>query len=236
MKKDVKVVGIISSAREGSFSAGLVREALVGAKEAGAQIEVIELPKKKMEFCTGCLKCLKAGRCWKDDDFEAVKKQLVEADGIIWGAPVYAGAPNAIMKNLIDRLGILEMTTSSLGGKYMAGIAAAKSAGTAKKTAKKLSRFGIGGTFARSYCSGYLGEGFSKGRSLDGKALKNAAKVGAKLTKDIINARSYAMQGLPMRLISSIMMKPAFAKYIVGNREGETKALYENLHRRGLLA
>jgi multimeric flavodoxin WrbA len=149
MDKTINVTGVISSAREGSFSAALVRAALEGAQAAGAQVTVIELPKKNIAFCEGCLKCLKAGRCFKADDFETIKKQMVGADGIIWGSPVYAAAPNAIMKNLIDRFGMLEVSTSSMGGKYMAGIAAANSAGAAKKIAKSLSRFGIGGTFEK---------------------------------------------------------------------------------------
>lgn len=236
MESGFKVVGVISSARDASFSAGMVKAALEGAKAAGATVDIIELPKKSIGFCTGCLKCLKAGECWKDDDFKTVKRQLTEAQGIIWGAPVYGGAPNAIMKNLIDRLGMLEVTTSSLGKKYMAGIAAAKSAGTARRVARELSRFGIGGTFARSYSSGYLGEGFSKGRELDERAIKNAQKLGAALAGDIKNRRRYAMQGLLKRITSGLILKPAFTRYILGNREGDAKALYESLKARGLLA
>lgn len=236
MERAYKVVGVISSAREGSFSAAMVMAALEGAKAAGAVTELIELPKKSIEFCTGCLKCMKAGKCWKDDDFAGVKSKLTQADAIVWGSPVYAGAPNAIMKNLIDRLGMLEVTTSSLGGKYMAGIAAAKSAGVAKRVAKGLSRFGIGGTFARSYSSAYLGEGFSRGRTFDETAAKNAKRLGENLVRDIRAGRRYALQGLMKRILSGLVMKRAFSKYIMNNKDGDAKALYESLKSRGLLA
>lgn len=235
MEKTINVTGVISSAREGSFSAALVRAALEGAKDAGAKVLAIELPGKNIGFCEGCLKCLKAGRCFKADDFEAVKKQMVVADGIIWGSPVYAAAPNAIMKNLIDRFGMLEVSTSSLGGKYMAGIAAANSAGTARKVAKSLSRFGVSGTFARSFASGYIGEGTRGGRQIDDAALQKARALGRKLVGDIKAGRRYVLQGLPGRIINSLLMKPAFTKYILGNREGDAKTLFESLKARGLL-
>lgn len=236
MDKTINVTGVISSAREGSFSAALVRAALEGAKAAGAQVTVIDLPKKNIGFCEGCLKCLKAGKCFKSDDFEAVKKQITGADGIIWGSPVYAAAPNAIMKNLIDRFGMLEVSTSQLGGKYMAGIAAANSAGAARKAAKSLSRFGLSGTFARSFSSGYMGESTRGGRQADEAVLQKARALGSKLVSDIKTGRRYALQGLLGRMISSVLMKPAFRKYILENREGDAKALFESLKTRGLLA
>ncbi len=235
MKNNVKVAGIISSAREGSHSAAMVRAALEGAAATGAKTELILLPEQRIGFCTGCLKCMRAGRCWQNDDFEAVKRVMCEADGIIWGSPVYAAAPNAIMKNLIDRLGMLEVCTSSLGGKYMAGIAAAKSPGTAKKVARSLARFGSSGTFARSFASGTLGEGFSRGRTMDESALNKARRLGAKIVGDISRSRRYPLQNLPQRLITGLFMRPAFSRYILENREGDARVLYDCLHDRGLL-
>lgn len=235
MVKAINVTGVISSARKGSFSAALVRAALEGAENAGAEVTAIELPGRNIGFCEGCLQCLKAGRCFKTDDFEEVKKQMIRADGIIWGSPVYAAAPNAIMKNLIDRFGMLEVFTSSLGGKYMAGIAAANSSGTARKVARSLSRFGMGGTFSRSFASGYLGEGTRGGRKINDAVLQKAHALGRQLVGDIKAGRRYVLQGLPARIINSLLMKPVFAKYILGNREGDAKTLFESLKARGLM-
>jgi multimeric flavodoxin WrbA len=237
MEKDIVVVGVISSAREGSNSAVMVREALKGAAALGAKAEEIYLPGLKIEFCRGCLTCMQRGRCFMDDDFQAVRERLYNADGIIWGSPAYAGAPNAIMKNVIDRLGMYEVSTSSLGGKYMAGISAANSAGAAKKVAKGLSRFGSGGTFLRSYSSGFLGESFSGGRKAveDEKTLLRARRLGEKLTQDIRTGRRYALQSIFSRAISSLIMRPAFRRYIISNRDGDAKVLYNSLSERGLI-
>lgn len=237
MEEKFIVVGVISSARKGSNSSVMVREALSGAAALGAEVSEIYLPDLNIEFCRGCLMCMQRGRCFMDDDFQAVREKLYQADGIIWGSPTYAAASNAIMKNVIDRLGMYEVATSSLGGKYMAGISAANSAGAAKKVAKSLSRFGSGGTFLRSYSSGFLGEGFSGGRKAaeDKKTLARARQLGEKVAQDIKAGRKYPLQSVFPRIISGIFMRPAFRKYICGNREGDAKMLYESLSERGLI-
>ena len=237
METKMKVIGVISSAREDSNSAAMVRSALHGAASWGLKTEEIYLPSCDLKSCTGCLTCLTAGKCRQSDGFNELRNRLYQADGIIWGSPTYAGAPNAIMKNFIDRLGMYEMSTSSLGGKYMAGISSASAAGAANKVARALSGFGVGGTFQRSYRVGALGAGFRGGRQAqkDVKLLAKAEKLGIKLARAIKDQKSYAFQGLWRRMINSWMMKPVFGKYIRDNKDGATKALYENLHKRGLI-
>lgn len=238
MEKSCKVIGIISSGRAGSNTAVMVREALNGAEEKGASITEVFLPNYKMEFCTGCLTCMKEGKCRLADDFNELRDSLYEADGIIWGAPTYAAAPNAIMKNLIDRLGMYEMSTSSLGGKYMVGISAASSAGAAKKVARGLSRFGNNGTFMRSFTSGYLGEGFSGGRKAaqDVKVLNKARRLGNKIANDIKKGKKYLFQNILGRCISTLIMKPVFGQYIRKNKDGDAKVLYRSLQQRNLIS
>lgn len=237
MKKAITVVGVISSAHEDSNSAAMVREALKGAAEAGAAVREIYLPDYSLEFCTGCAHCMRAGRCRFDDDFAGIRAALIAADGIIWGSPTYGGAPNAIMKNLIDRLGLYEIATSSLGGRYMAGIASANAAGAAKKVAKGLACFGVAGTFMRSYASGWLGAGFRGGKkaSEDGAVLHKARRLGAKVVEDIRSGRKYPLQGALVRLMSGLVMKPLFAKYISEHRDGDTRIVYADLKARGLI-
>jgi len=231
------VIGIISSARDNSNSAVLVREALKGAAGKGAAAREINLPKYDLEYCTGCLSCMKNGKCRLPDGFNELREQLYEADGIIWGTPTYAGSMNAIMKNLIDRLGMYEVSTSSLGGKYMAGIAAASSPGAARRVAKSLSRFGIGGTFMRSYSAGYLGAGFKGGRRAenDKALLAKAEKLGVKVADSILTAKRYPLQGIPVRIFNALMTRPLFGAYIKNNKDGESRVLYENLRRRNLI-
>ena len=237
MKTTPLVIGVISSARDGSNSAVLVREALKSAKEMGAETEEIFLPYYQLYYCHGCLSCMKKGACRHADGFNGLRDRLYNADGIIWGSPTYARTVNAIMKNFIDRIGMFEMATSSLGGKHMAGISSASSQGAAKKVAKELSRFGIGGTFLRSYSVGYLGAGFRGGRKAaeDKALLMKARKLGAKVFTSIVTNKCYPLQGLPVRFMNTLLMRPVFRAYVQRNKDGEAKVLYENLRRRQLL-
>ncbi len=237
MKTGFTVLGIISSANACSLSAAMVREALKGAKEEGAAVREIYLPDQRIGYCTGCRQCLN-GRCPQNDDFKAIRDELYKADGIIWGSPTYGGLPNAIMKNLIDRLGIYEASTSSLGGKYMAGIAAANNKSLAKKVAKQLALFGANGTFLRSYASGYLGVGsLNRKKSSEGSASQEKAReLGRKIARDIRQEKAYPMQNIMGRLRAGLLLKPIFSKFILMNKGGETKLIYENLRERGLIA
>lgn len=235
MKKNVKIVGIISSSHFDGNSATLVREALKGAEEEGASVMEIFLPRHKIEFCTGCMKCFE-GKCPLTDDFEALRKLVYEADGIIWGSPTFAAAPNAIMKNFIDRLGMFERFTSSLGGKYGVGISTAGKMG-AKKVAEGLAGIARDSIFQRGYASGSLGVAIGGGSvKQDTNVLMKAHGLGRKMTCDINNGNKYPLQNLFGRLINYFVVRPGFQKVILTNREGSMKAVYNNLLQRGLIS
>jgi multimeric flavodoxin WrbA len=234
MKKDIKVVGVISSARFNGNTATLVREALKGAEESGATVTEIFLPKKRIEFCAGCNTCMSSGKCVFKDDFEEVRDLLYDADGIIWGSPTYGLAINAIMKNLIDRLGQYERFTSSLGGKYMVGISTCGGTG-AKKVAKGLADFACSSLFKRGYNSGMLGVSIgAKDISKETKTLEKARGLGRKITKDIKNENKYPLQNLFGRLIN-VFLKATYSTVILKFKEDRMKAVYMNLTQRGLI-
>jgi len=234
MGKNIKVVGVISSARFNGNTATLVREALKSAEEAGATVTEIFLPKKKIEFCTGCTTCMSSGKCIFNDDFEEVRDLLYNADGIIWGSPTYGLAPNAIMKNLFDRLGQYERFTSSLGGKYTVGISTCGGTG-AKKVAKDLASHASSSLFVRGYNSGSLGVSIgSKDITQETKTLGKARELGRKITRDIKDEKKYPLQSLSVRL-SNFFLRPTFTKVILKFKEDKMKAVYLNLNQRGLI-
>ena len=233
----IHVVGVMSSARLDGNTATLVREALKGAEEEGAVVTEVVLPQYRINFCQGCLQCMAAGRCLAADDFEAIRKQLTDAHGVILSSPTYGAAPSAMMKNVFDRLGLFEyFTSSSFGGKYVAGISTANSAGAAKKVAKGLAHFLANGVFQRGYVSGFLGASSrGKGVAADPETLRKAHELGRKLAQDIQGGREYPLQNLAGRLVNRFILKPNFSTAILDHREGMMKGVYENLRGRGLL-
>jgi multimeric flavodoxin WrbA len=236
-KSRIQVVGVMSSARLNGNTATLVREALKGAQEEGALITEIALADYHLSFCQGCLRCMENGRCPIDDDFEEVKALLQGVDGIILSSPTYGGAPNAIMKNLLDRLGLYErFTSATFGGKYVVGISTARSAGAAKKVAKGLASLLTNGVFERGYITGFLGASSGvNGVGGDPAALRKARALGRKLARDIQSGRGYPLQNPAGRLMNRFILKPNFSRAIIDHRAGAVKGVYENLTQRGML-
>ncbi len=104
----LKILGVSGSPRKNGNTTKMVQRALDGAAAvSGVETELYELAGRKINFCISCYKCLEKGECVFDDDLGAFIKKYLEADGIIWGAPVYHISVPASMKALLDRLGNL---------------------------------------------------------------------------------------------------------------------------------
>lgn len=234
----MKVVGIVSSSNRRGNSATLLREALEGARTAGAEVEELYLPDLDIGFCRGCMTCSRRGACVLSDDFARVRTALLEADGIILSSPTYGAAPCARMKNVFDRLGMFEYLTSAVfGGKYVAAIATCASFG-AKETVDYLAHLPLGTVFQRAFVSGKLTVKVSGGRHVADmpKTLQHARDLGARVVADFGRGRRYPLQGLTGQLLNSLMLRPAIAKGIADHKDGEMRGVYRELAGRGLIA
>lgn len=99
------VLGLVGSARLWGNSEIVVREALLGAQEEGAKVEMLRLTDLSIEPCNGCLRCaIKEEPCPLDDDMEWFLARVGDADALILAAPTYLFGPAAITKLLLDRL------------------------------------------------------------------------------------------------------------------------------------
>ena len=101
-----RILGLVGSPRKRANTYILVKKALEEAAAVpGAETELYELAGKKIGHCIGCHKCSETGRCVLKDDFQEFLGKYLQADGIIWGAPVYHMSIPSLMKAAIDRLG-----------------------------------------------------------------------------------------------------------------------------------
>lgn len=101
----VKVLGINASPRGNeSKTLQLVKSVLKGAESEGANVELIDLYKLRIEYCTGCGACYATGECPQIDDFEELFNKILNSDGIVFGAPNYINSVPAPMKAFFDRL------------------------------------------------------------------------------------------------------------------------------------
>jgi len=100
----MKIVGILSSPRgKKSTTLKLMDAALDGAADAGAQVEVIDVAKLTIKFCTACDSCHEKGKCSIKDDFNDVMDKILAADGFILSSPNYITNVTAQLKVLFDR-------------------------------------------------------------------------------------------------------------------------------------
>lgn len=119
----MKVLGLIGSYRKLGNTEILVKEALLGAKEGGADIDLVRLPDLEIKSCKGCMACIFRGDdCRIEDDLEGLFKRMVESDGILLGAPTYILGPPGIVKLIVDRSIQFEKNLEQLRGKVGASI------------------------------------------------------------------------------------------------------------------
>ena len=84
-----------------------LKTALMAAEKSGAEVQFMRLLSSDIKACLGC-GCKKVdGRvvCCIKDDFQDFEEAYMDADAVIFAAPVYALGPTGIMKNLADRMG-----------------------------------------------------------------------------------------------------------------------------------
>lgn len=232
---NIKVVGVISSPHRNGNTATLVREALNGARERGAETEEIFLPEHNLKYCKGCMTCSKTGRCPMNDGFEDIRATLREVDCIILSTPTYGASPSAMMKNLLDRLGIFEFMTSSVfGGKYVGVIATASGFGQ-DKAAATLGEAALSTLFERAYLSGTLAVKIGGSDATDDPShLAKASRLGRRLVDDRLRGRTYPLQNLVART-SNAFVRMTMRKAIAENRE-TMAGVYDSLAARGLIA
>ena len=108
MRNKMKVLALNSSQRQdGESRTELMLNHLVeGMREAGAEVEVVNLRDKKINYCIGCFSCdtITPGKCIIQDDMtrELYPKWLA-SDLCIYATPLFHWTLNAPMKAFIER-------------------------------------------------------------------------------------------------------------------------------------
>ena len=107
----MKILAICGSYRKQGVISVLMDKAIEGIREAspGASVEKVCLIEKKIEYCRGCMACFpddpakRIAACVIKDDMQELCGKLDEADGYIFGTPIFCGTLNALMKTFCER-------------------------------------------------------------------------------------------------------------------------------------
>jgi multimeric flavodoxin WrbA len=99
-----KVLILSASPRRGGNSDMLCDQFMLGAREAGNQVEKMFLQDKNIHFCQACMECQSnGGVCAQNDDMAEILDKMVQADALVLATPIYFYSMNAQLKALIDR-------------------------------------------------------------------------------------------------------------------------------------
>jgi len=99
------VLIVISSPRKGANSTILAHRAADGARDTGAEVELIDLSKIDIKPCDGCDACRgKSSKvCIIKDDMQALYPKVREAEVMVIASPVYWFTFSAQTKLFMDR-------------------------------------------------------------------------------------------------------------------------------------
>ena len=106
----VKALFINGSPRKNFNTAQLLQKAMEGAKEAGAEVEMVNLYDRNLNYkgCMSCFACKvkggKKGVCSFPDDLKPIMERAMEVDVLVCGSPVYCGYPTAGLRAFMERL------------------------------------------------------------------------------------------------------------------------------------
>ncbi len=96
----MKILGISGSPRRGNTTDKLVQTVL-GAAEC--ETEFISLAGKKIGPCKACLACVKDNVCKIKDDMAPLRSKLLEADGLVIGAPNFFSNLSGLSHCFLER-------------------------------------------------------------------------------------------------------------------------------------
>ncbi len=99
----MKILVITGSPRKNGNSNTLAEHFIRGAKEAGHEIVRFDAAFKDVHPCIACNKCGMNGECVFKDDFEFVRKHIVDAGMVVFATPMYYFGISAQIKAVIDR-------------------------------------------------------------------------------------------------------------------------------------
>ena len=99
----MKIVVLEGSPNKKGSSNLLAEEFIRGAGEAGHSVEIIDAAHADLHPCIGCVRCGYEGPCVQKDDMEKFRRQILDADMVVFVTPLYYYGMSAQLKRLVDR-------------------------------------------------------------------------------------------------------------------------------------
>ncbi len=125
----MKVLLVNGSPHEAGCTYTALSEVGEALRAEGVDTEMIWLGNKPVEDCIACGKCRELGKCVFDDVVNELIGRAKEADGFVFGSPVYYAHPSGRVLSALDRA--FYAGKAAFAGKLGAGVVSARRGGTA---------------------------------------------------------------------------------------------------------
>jgi multimeric flavodoxin WrbA len=99
----IRIVAVYGSPRRKGNTSLLLKKAVQGARESGAEVEEVVLRDLEISPCLEIYGCKETGQCVIQDDFQRVLDQIQASEGIMLASPIFFYAVSAHTKMLIER-------------------------------------------------------------------------------------------------------------------------------------
>ena len=99
----MKVLFVNGSSRRNGCTHAALRAVERALQEEGIETEMIFIGKDAQQDCVACRMCKTLGRCIYDDQVNAFVGKAREADGFVFGSPVYFAHPSGRLLSFMDR-------------------------------------------------------------------------------------------------------------------------------------
>ncbi len=130
--------GFVGSPNRDGRTAAIVREALLGAEEQGAKVEMVHLSEHVIGEVPDCRVEHRAGLdAGPDDEFRALSLMLESSDAVVVGSPVYWSTITSCVRALLTRKLRVEMGEGPTAGMPCLGIVVAGGSGNGLVEAMK---------------------------------------------------------------------------------------------------
>lgn len=130
--------GFVGSPNKDGRTSAIVREALLGAEEQGANVELVHLSDYSISDSFDCTVVQEEGvDMGPDDDYRALSMMLDSSDAVVIGSPVYWSTMTSCVRALLSRKLRVEMGEGPTAGMPTLGILVAGGSGNGLTEAMK---------------------------------------------------------------------------------------------------
>ena len=177
----MNILAISCSPRKKGSTVEVLEEVLKGAREEGARVELYSVSGKILNGCNSCFACSEKGKCIQQDDMNELYSKMVDADGIVFGTPIYYYGMTAQAKAVIDRTFSLNTPETSLKNKVGGIVTVAGSLGMIDAIKDFYFLFAVKQMLPASYVAMYSGA-VDDLQKLE-KGMKAAGDLGRQMVK-----------------------------------------------------